>query len=334
MIFQISQPYINKLSLIDTQIAIKLVKDTFERKLAKNLNLIRVSAPLFVRPETGLNDYLNGTELPVSFTLKNLQCDVEIVQSLAKWKRYALGKYRFSEGQGLYTDMNAIRPCEETDNLHSIYVDQWDWEIIISQEKRNLNYLQKIVRLITKSLKETEEVVRSKFPVLNFEINDDVYFITSEELLQKYPNLNPKEREDAICKEKKLVFIIGIGNELSDGTVHDTRAPDYDDWALNGDLLIWYPLLDCSVELSSMGIRVDAQALKNQLAKANNLDRLNLPFHQEVINGTLPLTIGGGIGQSRICLLLLEKFHLCEVQSSTWKEEDIRVLENLGINIL
>jgi len=334
MIYQIPKPYVNKLSLLETQKGIKIVKDTFERKLAKNLNLIRVSAPLFVRPETGLNDYLNGVELPVKFNLPNLGCDVEIVQSLAKWKRYALGKYHFSEGQGLYTDMNAIRPFECTDNLHSIYVDQWDWELVISREDRNLTFLKKIVRLIIKSLKETHLILKNEFPILDLEINEDIYFITSEELLQKYPHLSPKEREDAICKEKKTVFIIGIGDKLSNGIPHDKRSPDYDDWSLNGDILVWYPILSRAVELSSMGIRVDANSLQEQLIKAQNLDRLQLPFHQDVIHERLPLTIGGGIGQSRLCLILLEKFHLCEVQSSTWLEEDFHVLEEMGVNVL
>ncbi|HHU56557.1 MAG TPA: aspartate--ammonia ligase [Acholeplasmataceae bacterium] len=334
MIFEIPKPYINKLSLLDTQIAIKLAKDTFEKRLSQNLNLIRVSAPLFVRPETGLNDYLNGKELPVKFHLPNLKCDVEIVQSLAKWKRYALGKYRFSKGQGLYTDMNAIRPNEDTDNLHSIYVDQWDWEIIIDEKERNQNFLKEIINKIVLSLNETDKVLKTRFPKLSLKINEEVFFITSEELLKKYPTLTPKEREDAICREKKLVFIIGIGDILSDGSVHDLRAPDYDDWSLNGDLLIWYPILNCAVELMSMGIRVDAKSLREQLHKANNLERLSLPFHQDVLNNNLPLTIGGGIGQSRLCLILLEKFHLCEVQSSTWKEEDIKILKQIGVNIL
>src|SRR5690554_3131457 len=326
--------YHNKLSLIETQKAIKLIKDRFEKKLADNLNLIRVSAPLFVRPETGLNDNLTGNEKPVSFSLSKLGFNVEIVQSLAKWKRNALGKYGFSKGEGLYTDMNAIRPDEETDNLHSIYVDQWDWEKVIDEKERNLDYLKDVVRTIVRTLSEVNTYIKTFYPILDFEVEDNVYFITGEELLKKYPNLSPKDREHEICKIKKTVFIIGIGHDLSNGKPHDIRSPDYDDWSLNGDILIWSPLLNSAVEITSMGIRVDDKTLKQQLKKANMQTKENLPFHQNVINKKLPLTIGGGIGQSRICQLLLEKIHIGEVQTSVWCEEDIETFKNIGAYIL
>lgn len=326
--------YHNKLSMLETQIAIKLVKDTFERKLAQNLGLIRVSAPLFVDPNSGLNDNLNGVERPVRFTLTKLDQEVEIVQSLAKWKRMALKNYQFSDGMGLYTDMNAIRPEEETDNLHSIYVDQWDWEKIITKDNRNIAYLKQTVRLIIKSLNETNEIVKKQFPVLDFKINEDILFITSQELLDRYPNLNSKARENAICKDYKTVFIIGIGDKLSNGLPHDNRAPDYDDWHMNGDILVWSDVLQAAVELSSMGIRVDEDAMIKQLTMSNNLDRLKLPYHQAIMKHELPLTIGGGIGQSRVCQVLLQKLHIGEVQVSYWKEEDLVKLNQVGAIIL
>lgn len=325
--------YVNKLSISDTQKAIKLVKDTFEEALAERLNLTRVSAPMFVEANSGLNDNLNG-EKPVSFYLPNLNKEVEIVQSLAKWKRYALGKYAFSEGMGLYTDMNAIRAHEVTDNLHSIYVDQWDWEKVINKNNRNIDYLKTVVQKIIDALVHTNNSLKSAFPNLSFEIEPDVYFITSQALLDMYPNLSPKEREHEICRLKKTVFIIGIGNELSDGKPHDSRAPDYDDWDLNGDILLYYPLLDCAVEISSMGIRVNREVIIKQLQQVNALERINLPFHQAIINNQLPLTIGGGIGQSRICLLLLEKLHIGEVQVSTWEDADILAANKHSAHIL
>ncbi|HKM29149.1 MAG TPA: aspartate--ammonia ligase [Bacilli bacterium] len=326
--------YCDKLSIIETQLAIKLAKDTFERKLAKNLDLTRVSAPLFVYPDTGLNDNLSGVERPVSFEIKDTGKHAEIVHSLAKWKRMALGKYGFAYQEGLYTDMNAIRRDEVMDNIHSIYVDQWDWEKVISAEDRNLDYLKDIVRKIVKALVDTKEIVNLEFPSLNLRFEKDIYFITSEELLQKYPNLTPKERENAICKEKQMVFIIGIGDKLSHGSSHDQRAPDYDDWQLNGDILVWYEPLEMAIELSSMGIRVDKQSLVSQLKKDNKIERLSLPFHDDVINDRIPLSIGGGIGQSRICLIMLEKVHIGEVQASIWKEEDLKALEQLNIKLL
>ena len=326
--------YKDKLSIMDTQLAIKLTKDTFERELAKNLALTRVSAPLFVYPETGLNDNLSGTERPVTFDLKDTGKVAEVVHSLAKWKRMALAKYCFTADTGLYTDMNAIRRDEELDNLHSVYVDQWDWEKIMPKDQRNVEYLKDIVRKIVKALVDTKKKVSSEFPSLTLDIEEEVFFITSEELLQKYPNLSSKERENAICKEKKTVFIIGIGDKLSNGEPHDMRAPDYDDWKLNGDLLVWYEPLDRAIELSSMGIRVDSEAMIEQLTKGNKLERLEFPFHKGVVDGTIPLSIGGGLGQSRICMVVLEKVHIGEVQVSIWKEEDVKELKAMGINIL
>ncbi|MDD3171948.1 MAG: aspartate--ammonia ligase [Bacilli bacterium] len=326
--------YVDKLSVIDTQVAIKLAKDTFEHNLAKNLDLTRVSAPLFVYPETGLNDNLNGVERPVSFEIKDTKKTAEIVHSLAKWKRMALGKYGFAYQKGLYTDMNAIRRDEEMDNLHSIYVDQWDWEKVILEKDRNLDYLKETVRKIVKALVATKKVINKEFPSLKLQFEEDVFFITTEELLKKYPNLSPKERESAICKEKKTVFIIGIGDKLSNGKEHDLRAPDYDDWQLNGDIFIWYEPLNMGVELSSMGIRVNKKSLLSQLEKNNKMERLNYPFHSGIMNDQIPLSIGGGIGQSRICLVMLEKVHIGEVQVSVWKDEDLAALEKLGIKLL
>lgn len=324
----------NKLALLDTQKAIKVAKDTFESKLADALDLTRVSAPLFVYPDTGLNDNLNGVERPVSFDILDTGKKAEIVHSLAKWKRMALGKYQFPIEKGLYTDMNAIRRDEEMDNLHSIYVDQWDWEKNISKDDRNIDYLKNTVKRIVLCLSETKKHINRMFPSLKLEFCDDVYFITTEELLKRYPNLSSKEREDAICKEYKTVFLIGIGDKLSNGKVHDKRAPDYDDWKLNGDILIWYEPLNRAVEISSMGIRVDKESLLYQLNETNALDRKNLPFHQSVINETIPFSMGGGIGQSRICLVMLEKLHIGEVQASIWKDEDIKDLKKLGVELL
>lgn len=326
--------YQSNLSLTETQIAIKLVKDTFEKKLAQNLSLIRVSAPLFVDPKTGLNDNLSGKERPVSFDILESGKVVEIVHSLAKWKRMALGKYQINLHEGLYTDMNAIRRDEETDNLHSLYVDQWDWEKVITNEDRNIDYLKETVDLIYKALLETVEVVQKTFPVLKREFNDKVFYINSEELLKMYPNLSSQEREKEICKKYGTVFIIGIGDRLSNGLPHDLRAPDYDDWTLNGDLLIYDNILEKSVELSSMGIRVNNESIIKQLEKANAYERKSYPFHQSIIKNKLPLSIGGGIGQSRICLIVLEKAHIGEVQVSEWKEEDIVELKKMNVELL
>ena len=330
----IPKDYHDLLNVLETQIAIKLTKDTFERKLAKNLQLTRVTAPLFVYPESGLNDNLSGTERPVSFEIKSTGKVAEIVQSLAKWKRMALAKYRFTPGSGLYTDMNAIRRDEELDNLHSIYVDQWDWEIMITPQERNIEYLKSIVRQVVLTLKETKSVISEAFPVLQMPVEEDVFFITGEELRQRYPDLTPKQREDAVCREYGTVFIIGIGHRLSDGIPHDLRAPDYDDWSLNGDILVWYPLLNQAIELSSMGIRVDKIALLQQTALTATEDRLNLQYHRDILEDRLPLTIGGGIGQSRVCLVLLEKIHIGEVQASLWPEDQLKKLKENNINIL
>ena len=316
--------YKNKLSLLETEIAIKLVKDTFEQNLAANLNLTRVSAPLFVTPQSGLNDDLNGVERPVEFDIPAVGCNVQIVHSLAKWKRMALKRYHLSPGKGLYTDMNAIRRDEDLDNLHSVYVDQWDWEKIITAADRNLDYLKQTVVKIVSTLKQTQDKLREKFPQMDSFLSPDVYFITAQELEDRYPNLSPKERENEICKEHKTVFVMQIGGKLKSGAPHDGRAPDYDDWTLNGDILIWYPVLQKAVEVSSMGIRVDEKALEKQLQESGCEARRALPFHQQLLNGELPLTMGGGIGQSRICMLLLEKAHIGEVQSSIWPEEMVK----------
>lgn len=330
----IPKNYTSILDLMETQQAIKFVKDTFERKLAEKLNLTRVSAPLFVRESSGLNDNLSGIEKPVSFHINAFPDSIEIVQSLAKWKRMALNKYRFLPESGLYTDMNAIRKDETLDNLHSLYVDQWDWERVILPNDRNVAYLEQIVRKIVKAIVETKKLLNERFSGLKETIEEEVFFITSEQLLQKYPHLSAKERENAICREKKTVFIIGIGDKLSNGSRHDLRAPDYDDWQLNGDILVWYDPLGQAVELSSMGIRVDARSLRYQLQVTNTLERLQYPFHRDVSEENLPLSIGGGIGQSRLCLVMLEKAHIGEVQASLWPEEDLKILKDHGIMIL
>ena len=325
--------YHSLLNLKETEIAIKLVKDTFERKLAYNLDLLRVSAPLFVDPNTGLNDNLSGKEKAVSFKVMD-NMELEIVQSLAKWKRYALKKYNFDVHKGLYTDMNAIRPNEDLDNMHSCYVDQWDWEKVITKEDRTIDYLKKTVRLIYKALKETIEVVKKEYPILNTELPDDIYFITAEELLALYPDKDSKEREHLICKEHKAVFLIGIGDKLKNNESHDTRAADYDDWKLNGDLLLYYDMLDIAFELSSMGIRVNKESLMYQLKAKNEEFKLPLMYHQAILNDELPLTIGGGIGQSRICMFILKKVHIGEVQSSYWNHDYLKELEKDNIHLL
>ncbi|OON99762.1 MAG: aspartate--ammonia ligase [Epulopiscium sp. Nele67-Bin004] len=326
--------YVQKLSLLDTEIAIKLAKDTFEKELAEALNLTRVSAPLFILPETGLNDDLNGVERPVAFDIKDMAVDAQVVQSLAKWKRLALKNYGFSPNTGLYTDMNAIRRDEEVGNLHSVYVDQWDWEMIINKEERNINTLQNVVKKIWQSYKNTKTVLNDKFDTLNIELAEDIFFITSQQLEDLYPNQTPKEREDLIAKEKGAVFIMQIGGPLNSGEPHDLRAPDYDDWSLNGDIIIWYPVLDRAVELSSMGIRVDQESLTEQLESLNLEQRKSKPFHKMLLNGELPLTLGGGIGQSRICMTLLEKAHVGEVQASVWPQEMIETCREFSIELL
>ncbi len=344
MDLKIPKGYINHLNLKETEEAIKLVKDYFEVELANQLNLQRVSAPLFVVAGTGINDDLNGIERPVSFELKNISdVKAEIVQSLAKWKRMALARYGFTEGNGLYTDMNAIRRDEILDNLHSIYVDQWDWERVISNEERNIDFLKDIVRKIYQVLKETEMVVYKKFPELQPFLRDEISFVHSEELQEKYPSLSPRDREDEITKEKGAVFVMGIGGKLADGKAHDGRAPDYDDWTtptgdktkgLNGDIFVWNPVLERGFEISSMGIRVDKEALLRQLEITGTKSRKDLMWHKMLLDGKLPLSIGGGIGQSRLCMLLLQKAHIGEVQCGVWPDEMICVCEENNIFLL
>ena len=316
----IPENYQSHLSLRQTELAIKKVKDFFERDLAIQLNLTRVSAPLFVNAASGLNDNLNGTERPVSFDVFSGE-QFEIVHSLAKWKRYALKMYGFGEDEGLYTDMNAIRRDEDTDNIHSIFVDQWDWEKIITRETRNLDTLKKTVELIYAALRHTEYYITKEYNFIGSLLPEDIHFLTALELEERYPNLSRKEREYAAAKEYGAIFLIGIGGALKDGKPHDGRAPDYDDWTLNGDIIVYYPVLDIALELSSMGIRVDEEALNRQLAIAGCEDRKQLPFHKALLSGELPLTIGGGIGQSRMCMFFLRKAHIGEVQSSFWDQE-------------
>lgn len=328
------QGYKSHLNILDTEIAIKAVKDSFERNLANNLNLTRVSAPLFVNAASGLNDNLNGIERPVEFDILEMGQDVQIVQSLAKWKRLALKRYGFESGKGLYTDMNAIRRDEDLDNLHSVYVDQWDWEKIIINEDRNLDTLKTTVDSIVAALKQSENALVQKYPNIKPFICEQVYYITSQDLEDLYPSLTPKQREDEICKMHKTVFIMQIGSKLKSGQKHDGRAPDYDDWSLNGDIMIWYPLLDRAIEISSMGVRVNPQTLDKQLNEAGCNDRRELNFHKQLLNGELPLTMGGGIGQSRICMLLLQKAHIGEVQASSWSDEMIEECAKNGITLL
>ena len=333
MFFDIKN-YKSKLSLSDTFVAIKYLKDYFEEELGKELNLKRVSAPLFVLKETGLNDDLNGSERPVSFNVNNFSGTFEIVQSLAKWKRNALKKYNFNINEGLYTDMNAIRRDELIDNIHSIYVDQWDWEKIISPEQRNLDYLFITVNQIYQVLLRIEKIINAKYPQLSQKLPPYITFISSEELENKYPSLSRKEREYQFLKVHRAAFIYHIGTPLKDGLPHDGRAADYDDWGLNGDILVFDEILDAPLELSSMGIRVNAESLLKQIKAKHEEFKLNSPYHQDILNNRLPLTVGGGIGQSRLCLFFLEKAHVGEVQCSLWPEEDIKGLEKLGIILL
>lgn len=335
MKLQVPDNYQPLLGLRDTEVAIKKLKDYFETALAYELYLTRVSAPLFVKPETGLNDNLNGTERPVSFDLLDDNgANVEVVHSLAKWKRMALGRYGFQIDEGLYTDMNAIRRDEEFDNIHSIYVDQWDWEKVLDKAMRHEDYLRTTVEKIYNAFLKTENYIYQEYPVLQKRLPAQVTFITSQELLDKYPELTPKERENAICEEYGAVFIRNIGHALSHGEKHDGRAPDYDDWNLNGDLLFWNPVLGSGLELSSMGIRVCEDSLKAQLNIAGCEDRASLPFHSAVLNKSLPYTIGGGIGQSRICMFFLQKAHIGEVQSSIWPDAMIEECEANNIILL
>ena len=331
----IPKGYKSSLDLYQTQKAIALTKRIFQDNLAGMLDLQRVSAPLMVVEATGLNDGLNGTERPVSFDIPAVNGTASIVHSLAKWKRMALHKYGFSVGRGLYTDMNAIRRDEESlDNIHSIYVDQWDWEKIITAEQRNEEFLRGVVNTIVGCICDTQEALLNIYPVLTNRLKREVTFISSEELLQKYPGKTPKERELFACREYKTVFISQIGGALSDGTVHDGRAPDYDDWSLNGDILFYNELLDIPFEVSSMGIRVDKKSLLSQLHIRGCDDWAEKPFHKALLNGELPLTVGGGIGQSRLCMLIMNKAHIGEVQSSVWDEETLRVCAENGIELL
>ena len=331
----IPQGYRSPLTIRETEVAIKEIKDHFERSLAKSLHLTRVSAPFFVRPESGMNDNLNGTERPVTFGIREQDdAPAEIVHSLAKWKRYALKHYDFHSGEGLYTDMSAIRRDEDTDNIHSLYVDQWDWEKIISKEERNMETLEYTVRKVYSALKETEEYISRRYNYIEPLLPDDIFFITSQELEDMFPDRTPKEREYRIAKAKGAVFISQIGKVLASGEKHDGRAPDYDDWELNGDIIVYYPVLDIALELTSMGIRVDEESLKRQLKLSGCEDRAELMFQKALLNGELPYTVGGGIGQSRICMFYLRKAHIGEVQSSIWPEEiQSRALEN-GIHLL
>ena len=331
----IPKDYRPQLDLHDTQVAIKTVKDFFQNLLAERLNLQRVSAPLFVDPASGLNDNLNGVERPVTFGIKEQDGKrAEIVHSLAKWKRYALKKYGFALGEGLYTDMNAIRRDEDTDNIHSIFVDQWDWEKIIAKEDRSLDTLKEVVKTVYKVLRKTEKYMAIRYDYIEEILPHDIFFITTQELADLFPDNTPKEREYYICKAKGAVCIMQIGDTLSNGERHDGRAPDYDDWALNADILVYSPVLDIALELSSMGIRVDKKALLVQLEKAGCPERAELPFQKAILNEELPYTIGGGIGQSRICMFFLRKAHIGEVQCSLWPEETVRLAEEMGVPLL
>ena len=333
----IPEDYHSLLSVYDTQKAIGLLKRLFEDQLAANLNLFRVSAPLFVEEKTGLNDNLNGYERPVSFDIPNIGREAQVVQSLAKWKRMALHVYGFYPGKGLYTDMNAIRRDEDVlDNLHSVYVDQWDWEKVIEAKDRNLDYLKSTVMDIAAAVSETERTMRAIYPQLQVmpQLERQVTFVTTQELEDRWPELSPKQRENAFLKEHKTAFIIGIGGALKSGKKHDGRSPDYDDWTMNGDLLYWNDLLGCAFELSSMGIRVDPVSLDRQLKIAGCDDRRERTYHKMLLNGELPLTLGGGIGQSRLSMLLLGKAHIGEVQASVWDSETISVCKNAGVKLL
>ena len=334
MSFFIPEGYAPAIDLRETQKAIKTVKDFFQKELTKQLNLTRVSAPLFVTPESGLNDNLNGVERPVSFDVKETGGQAEIVQSLAKWKRFALKQYGFGPGEGLYTDMNAIRRDEETDNIHSIYVDQWDWEKVITREERNRETLEHTVTSVYKALKITEDYMAYEYDYIGHVLPERITFLTSQELEDRFPSLSPKEREYEAAKEYGAVFIEQIGGNLKSGKPHDGRAPDYDDWQLNGDIIVYYPVLDIALELSSMGIRVDEEALKRQLALAGCEERARLAFQKALLSGELPCTIGGGIGQSRICMFYLRKAHIGEIQASLWPDDVRRQAAGAGIFLL
>jgi aspartate--ammonia ligase len=331
---QIPAGYHADLNLHDTQVAIKTVKDFFQQTLSQKLNLLRVSAPIFVDPKSGLNDNLNGVERPVSFDIKGQEGNAEIVHSLAKWKRYALKKYGFAHGEGLYTDMVAIRRDEDLDNIHSVYVDQWDWEKIITKEERNVETLKDTVRAIYNVLRKTEKYMAVQYDYIEEILPKEITFVTTQELVDLYPDCTPKEREYKIVKEKGAVFLMQVGKILSNGERHDGRAPDYDDWELNGDILVYYPVLDIALELSSMGIRVDEDALDKQLTEAGCDDRRELDFQKAILNKELPYTIGGGIGQSRICMFFLRKAHIGEVHVSLWPQAVRDEAEKCGLQLL
>ncbi|MBO4280330.1 MAG: aspartate--ammonia ligase [Lachnospiraceae bacterium] len=330
----IPEGYRSPLCMKETQVAIKKIKDFFQRELATQLNLYRVSAPLFVPKASGLNDNLNGVERPVAFDMKSEEGTMEIVHSLAKWKRMALGKYGFRVGEGLYTDMNAIRRDEDTDNIHSVFVDQWDWEKIIEKKDRNEETLRSVVKAVYEALRVTEKYVANQYEYVHCILPEEITFITTQELLDRYPDKNPKEREYMAAKEYGAVFLMKIGDLLSNGEKHDGRAPDYDDWELNGDIIVYYPELDIPFEISSMGIRVDEDSLLSQLKKAGCEERAELPFQKALLEKKLPYTIGGGIGQSRICMFYLRKVHIGEVQSSVWPDGVRAYAEERGVQLL
>ena len=330
----IPQGYKPPLPVYDTQRAIEFIKKNFQLKLAEALNLRRVSAPLFVEENSGLNDNLNGHERPVSFDIPAVGANAQVVHSLAKWKRVALKRYDFREGKGLYTDMNAIRRDEELDNLHSVYVDQWDWEKIICREDRNLDYLKSTCQSIIDAVCDTSDELRAEFPQIKTKLCREMHAVTTLELEEMYPDMTGKQRENAIVREYKTVVIMQIGGALRSGKPHDGRAPDYDDWSLNCDIMFYDDTLDCAIEISSMGIRVDEEALDRQLKIANCDDRRELPFHKMLLAGELPLTIGGGIGQSRLCMLMIGNAHIGEVQSGIWDKETQRVCEEAGVMLL
>ncbi len=329
-------PYQSALNLRETEYAIKLIKDSFERRLAENLHLQRVSAPLFVVPESGLNDTLSGHERAVSFDVRETGKVAEIVHSLAKWKRFALKRYGFSRDEGLYTDMNAIRREETADALHSLYVDQWDWELVIDKCERNFDTLSTAVKRIYAALMKTQKTLLLAYPQLGeaFDLPDEIDFVTSQQLEDRYPDLTPSERENAYAREHHAFFLSQIGGALASGKPHDGRAPDYDDWSLNGDILLYHPWLDRAFEISSMGVRVDEEALVRQLAIADCEERVALPFHKALLAGDLPYTIGGGIGQSRLCMFMLKKIHIGEVQVSLWPDEMVEACARDGIALL
>ena len=335
--------YISSMNIRETEAAILFIKYEFQQILSTKLNLSRVSAPLFVRSDSGINDSLNETEKPITYSSKNNGDNLEIVQSLAKWKRLALAKYNFKSQEGIYTDMNAIRPDEELDNTHSLYVDQWDWEKIIDKNQRNIEYLKDIVKQIYSCIKIMEEKIHIKYPQINKSLPEEIYFIHSEELEELYPYLSPEERENKVCQQHGATFIIGIGGTLNNGKPHDGRSPDYDDWSthtyngftgLNGDIIVWNPILNKALELSSMGIRVDPETLRKQLKIAGQTEKEKLPFHKKLLNNELPQTVGGGIGQSRLCMFFLKKAHIGEVQSSAWPNTVIEKCKQNNIELL